>query len=250
MPTISVVICAHNEEDWIKRALNALAQQYHPADEIIVVDNASTDRTAEIVNTFAQNHPQANVRSVYEARKGLYIARETGWRAASSDIVAMTDADITFPPDWVQIIHEEFSSSDVDAITGSIRYDDAPAFINWVTWLSDQLYQPEGIGRLMTSEYVLNGGNSAYRRTALEAVNGYVDKPADEFEDRYMSQQMHAHNFTIKFVRRLKVWHTFRRFAKDGWRGYLNYIFYYDVDGLYADHIEADKDTQKKVDAS
>ena len=235
--TISVVICAYNEEQWIENTLQSLTKQRLRPDEVIVVNNASTDHTAEIVEAFIKNHPELHTRLIDEPKKGLHHAREAGWRAASSELIAMTDADIQFPPDWLEIIATSFSESDVAAITGIVRYPNAPIFIDWVTWICDQLYQPEGIGKWITDEYVLNGGNSAYRRTALEAVNGYLDKPADMLEDRYMSRQIHQANFKIKFVRNLKVWHSFRRFEKDGWRGYMKYIFFYDVETVYPDHL-------------
>lgn len=241
MPTnlsITVVICAYNEEEWIAATLDSLTQQRRFPDEIIVVNNASTDRTSAIIENFISAHPELNIKQVYEAKQGLHHAREAGWRATSGDIVAMTDADIRFPEDWLEIIEASFQNDpEVQAITGIVRYPEAPAFINWVTWICDQLYQPEGIGKFITQEYILNGGNSAYRRSALEAVNGYLDKPSDLLEDRYMSRQMHEANFKIKFVRNLKVWHSFRRFEKDGWRGYMNYIFFYDVETVYPDHI-------------
>jgi glycosyltransferase involved in cell wall biosynthesis len=236
-----VVLCAYNEEAWIGRALDSLAAQRHLPDEIIVVDNASTDSTVAVVQDRAEAHPALTVRVVHEAKKGLHHAREAGWRAATSDVIAMSDADIIFPPDWVQIIAKTFTTGGVDAITGSIRYYDAPAFINWMTWVSDQLFQPERIGRWITDEYVLNGGNSAYRRTVLEAVNGYLDKDADMLEDRHMSRMMKTGGYRIRFVRKLTVLHTFRRFAKDGWRGVLNYMFYFDLDAIYADHLEKDQ---------
>ena len=237
MPTISVVICAHNEEDWIAHTIESLAQQKRLPDEVIVVDNASTDSTAKIVQNYAAKFPQLNIQMVYEAKKGLHYAREAGWRATSSEIVVNTDADITFPHDWLAIIDQTFQDANVDAITGIVRYNDAPSFINWVTWATDQLYQPEGIGKLMTQEYVLNGGNSAYRRSVLEAVNGYLEKPADMLEDRYMSHQIQNRGYHIKFVRNLKVWHTFRRFSRLGWRGYMNYIFFYTAENVYPDHL-------------
>ncbi len=239
--TLSVVICAHNEEEWLPKTLASLLEQARSADEIIVVDNASTDATANVIDGFAQKHPQANIKRVYQSRKGLHHAREAGWRAASSDIIVMTDADIMFPADWLRIVEDTFQDEGIDAITGIVRYHDANALINGVTWLCDQLYQPEGIGKLMTDQYVLNGGNSAYRRRVLEAVDGYLGIPADALEDRYMSQQIHDAGYTIRFVRNLKVWHTFRRFNKDGWRGTIKYIFFYTAENVYPDHLAEDE---------
>lgn len=235
--TLTVVICAYNEQDWIGRALGSLLHQQRKPDEVIVVDNASTDATGQIVDDFAAQHPALNVRRVMQPIKGLHHAREAGWRAAAGDIVVMTDADITFPPDWLHIIESSFADESVDAITGIIRYNDAHPVINWVTWISDQLYQPEGIGKLITKEYNLTGGNSAYRRRVLEAVDGYTGKPKDVLEDRHISSKVQRAGYTVCFVRQCKVWHTFRRYKKNGWRGYLQYIFLYEPEEIWADHL-------------
>jgi hypothetical protein len=98
--------------------------------------------------------------------------------------------------------------------------------------------QPEGLGKLVTKTYHVNGGNSAYRRSALEAVNGYLDKPQGTFEDLHIAAKLQASNFVIRFVRRNKVLHTFRRFNKDGWRGYMRYLFFYTAENVYPDHLQ------------
>lgn len=237
MPSISVVICAYNEEAWLGRTLQSLLQQSRQADEIIVVNNASTDGTPEVIDRFAASHPDHCIRRVDQPLKGLHHAREAGWRAAQGDILVMTDADITFPADWLRNIENAFQDLSIDALTSSVRYQDAPAFINWVTWITDQLYQPERIGRFITKSYCLNGGNSAYRRSVLEAVNGYTGKPANLLEDRHMSKKIQDAGYRIRFDRTNNVWHTFRRYQKDGWRGYLNYIFFYEPEHIYADHL-------------
>jgi glycosyltransferase involved in cell wall biosynthesis len=240
--TLSVVICAHNEQEWIARTLDSLLQQKRLPDETIVVDNASTDQTAEITQNFIAAHPGRGIRIVQESKKGLHHAREAGWRSATSEVVVMTDADITFPKDWLRKIEQAFAAdSDLAAVTGICRYNDALPIANWVTVMGDQLYQPQGIGLRLglnkTGEYVLSGGNSAYRRRVLEAVNGYLNKPQGILEDRYMSQKIQQGGYKIRFLRTLKVWHTFRRFKKEGWRGYIHYIFNYTAESVYSDHL-------------
>ncbi len=236
---LSVVICAHNEQDWITHTLDSLLSQRRLPDEIVVVNNASTDNTESAVRQFMADHPDLPIKVVVEGKKGLHHARETGWRSASGDIIVNTDADITFPENWLQIIEQTFADPGVDAITGIVRYQDALPFINWVTWITDQVYQPEGIGKLVVKNgpYVLNGGNSAYRRRVLEAVDGYRNKPKGVFEDRFVSQKMLDGHYRVKFVRNLKVWHSFRRFKKDGWRGYWKYMFGYTAENVYPDHL-------------
>jgi glycosyltransferase involved in cell wall biosynthesis len=236
--TMSVVICAYNEQDWILRTLDSLLRQQRLPETIVVVDNASTDHTNTRVQSFIEAHPEQRFKLITEAQKGLHFAREAGWRATDTDIVVMTDADITFPSDWLHIIERSFNDDpDLSALTGIIRFDDAPAFINWATAGTDQFFQPQGIGKWLNSLYILNGGNSAYRRHVLEAVNGYADKPRDMLEDRYLSQRIQERGYKVRLVMQNKVWHTFRRFQKDGWRGYWKYLFDYTAESVYADHL-------------
>src|ERR1035441_7653186 len=96
MPRISLVICAHNEEKYIASCLEYAIQSsgwgrlHYKRDgfhEIIVIDNASTDRTKEI----AEKYP--NVRVVREEKKGLTRARQCGYLNAKGDVLAFIDAD-------------------------------------------------------------------------------------------------------------------------------------------------------------
>ncbi len=196
---ISVVICAYNEQDWLASTLESLLGQARPADEIVIVNNASTDNTAEVARRFGEEHPKANLRIVNETKKGLHHARETGWRSATGDVIVTTDADIRFLPKWLQRYEEAFNAQpDVDALSGPVRYYDALAFINWMSACFEYTDQPEGIGRFFTKEYHVNGGNSAFRRSALEAVNGYLDMPKGTFEDRYIAAKLQSANHQIR----------------------------------------------------
>jgi len=235
---LSVVLCAFNEQDWLGNTLRSLLDQDRKADEIIVVNNASTDRTAEVVREFIRVHPQAGIHLVEEPVKGLHHARETGWRSATGDIIVTSDADIRFPRQWLQIYESQFKQHpEIAAMTGPVRYYDALFFINWITWIFEKINQPEGIGRFFTKRYNINGGNSAYRRSALLAVNGYLDKPNGIFEDMHMAAKLQDAGYQIRFVANNGVWHTFRRFNKDGWRGYWRYIFAYTAENVYPDHL-------------
>jgi glycosyltransferase involved in cell wall biosynthesis len=73
---LSVIVCAFNEERYVEACLHSLPAQSRPADEILLVNNASTDRTAALAAAIP------GVRVVDEPRKGLVIARETGRRRA------------------------------------------------------------------------------------------------------------------------------------------------------------------------
>ena len=88
---LSVIVCAFNEESYIEACLHSVLAQSRRPDEVIVVNNASTDRTRDI----AAQVP--GVRVVDEPRKGLTRARETGRLAAGSDVLLFLDADCRAP---------------------------------------------------------------------------------------------------------------------------------------------------------
>jgi glycosyltransferase involved in cell wall biosynthesis len=110
--TLSLIIPAYNEEAYIRDCLDAVARQSVMPDEVIVIDNNSTDYTAVI----AASYPF--VRVVHEPEQGLIPARNRGFDIASGDIIARVDADSIVADDWVARVLERFSDSSVDALTG------------------------------------------------------------------------------------------------------------------------------------
>ena len=81
MLTLSVIVCAHNEAGYLGTCLYSLLAQSRPPDEIIVVNNDSSDATGEVAARIE------SVRVIDEPRRGLVVARETGRRAATGDIL-------------------------------------------------------------------------------------------------------------------------------------------------------------------
>ena len=93
--TMSVIVCAHNEAEYLAACLHSLLAQSRVPDEILVIDNASTDATRAV----AQQVP--HVRVVDEPRKGLVVARETGRRMATGTVLVYVDADCRAPLTWL-----------------------------------------------------------------------------------------------------------------------------------------------------
>jgi len=92
--TIGVIVCAFNEAGYLGPCLHSLRQQTRRPDEILVVNNASTDRTAAIAAAVE------GVRVVNEPRKSLVRARETGRVAARGQLLVYIDADCRAPRTW------------------------------------------------------------------------------------------------------------------------------------------------------
>lgn len=117
-----VVISAYNEEAWIAGALRALAAQKHRDFSLVVVDNGSTDRTADVVRAFVEKHPEMRVDLIQEAQKGTGAASDTGMRHAirsGATWLARTDADCVPARDWTAQAVAAFASG-LELVSGQL----------------------------------------------------------------------------------------------------------------------------------
>lgn len=109
----SVVICTRGRSGLLERCLGSLAGQILAPDELIVVDNGEgADGTRRVVE-------QAGARYVREPRPGLDLARNTGARATTGDIVAYTDDDVVLHPHWLERLVAAFDP-DIAGVTGLV----------------------------------------------------------------------------------------------------------------------------------
>lgn len=160
---ISVVIPAYNEERYLPKTLDSLKALDRNPDEIIVVDGASTDKTAEI----AKKHG-ATVITV--AHKGIGFARQQGLLKTTGDIVAYTDADTIVPKDWLVKIEETLSGPGVSCVFGTFRVPDGwlpyRFYINILQPVLNQIYFFFGVP-------MAPGQNIAFLRQKALDVGGF-----------------------------------------------------------------------------
>ena len=160
---VSVVIPAYNEAGYIERALESVFAQDPPPDEVIVVDNASSDNTGEIAAAFG-------ARVIREEKRGVHHARQTGLLAARYPVVAQIDADTLAQPGWMRAIKRVHADDEVLASFGPVGLYEAPLldrllaelFFTPFLWLGAKLGRPN-----------LNGANHAVKKAAALAVGGY-----------------------------------------------------------------------------
>ena len=165
-PSITVVVPAFNEEAYIASCLEALKNQrfYLPFD-VIVVDNASTDKTPEIVGQYSCTLLRTTIRN-------QLLAKSTGVKAAKGETVAILDADCIPPPDWLGNIHKAMQDGDCVAVTCGYRFADLPLWGRTYVFLVQRVLF--GIYRtvLRTMPLVI-GGNVAFRRDCCTRQGGY-----------------------------------------------------------------------------
>jgi glycosyltransferase involved in cell wall biosynthesis len=162
--TISVIVCAFNEERSLPGCLYSVLAQTHPPDQIIVVNNASTDQTRAV----ALQVPGVTV--VDEPRKGLVVAREAGRRAASGQILVFLDADCRAPLMWLASIGCALEAhAEAVALTGPYRFYDWDLWGRLLLRAYDWTVAPAThllAQRVLRIGAILYGGNFAVRREA------------------------------------------------------------------------------------
>lgn len=176
---ISVIICTRNRAELLSRALASVVDQDFPSRdyEVIVVDNDSSDHTAEVAKRYAD---RANVRYLRELQIGLCMARNAGWRAASGQYVAYFDDDALAAPGWLAAVADGFAGTwqNVGVVGGRVDplwEEQRPA------WLSDEVAHALTIVDWSTSDkYIedvgrewLVGANMAVPRSVLAEVGGF-----------------------------------------------------------------------------
>lgn len=169
---VSVAIPAKNEEGNIGRCLDRLTSQLDPGDEILVLDNGSSDRTAGI----AASYEQVTVLDAPDERfddahyRGLSQLRQLGAETARNEIIATTDADTLPPSEWLDRIKAHFEDDDDLSVLWGVATDTNGVPVRDMT------------GKYLTFLGGVSGCNTAFRKSHFKKLaKGYTGWPM--FED-------------------------------------------------------------------
>ena len=212
---LSFIIPAYNEEAYVGHCLDSIHRELQGKDydvEIIVVNNASTDRTHEVAASFD------GVKVVHEPRKGLVNARRAGYAASSGQLVANVDADTRLPAGWIEKVLSEFSQDEeLAALSGPYLYYD---LAQWRLYLVKFFY---GVGfvshtfsrLILKKSAMLQGGNFIVRRTHFEKAGAFNTKFDFYGEDTDVAQRIQRVG-KVKFTFTLPMYTSGRRLTKEG----------------------------------
>ena len=113
-PTWSVVLPYYNETAYLRPTLNSLFTQEFRGFHLILVDNASTDGSAEVAKSIAADHPDIETVHLHEPRPGKIHALQCGLARVETPFVSFCDADTFYPPHYLRRCDEIFASADKD----------------------------------------------------------------------------------------------------------------------------------------
>jgi glycosyltransferase involved in cell wall biosynthesis len=188
--TISVIVCAHNEARYLPACLHSVLAQSRIPDELLVINNASTDETSLVASQIP------HVRVVDEPRKGLVVARETGRRHASGDLLIYLDADCRAPLTWLERIERRFDrDAALIALSGPYRYYDWDWTGRALIRAYDFTLAPATqllVKHLLRIGTIFYGGNFAVRKEALERIGGFDTSIEFHGEDTNVGRRLFA----------------------------------------------------------
>jgi len=212
---LSFVIPAYNEENYIGDCIRSILKEMEGKKfdiEIVVVNNASIDRTREIADFFE------GVRVVDEPRKGLVNARSAGFFASTGDIIANVDADTRLPEGWIEKVFQEFSlNKKLVALSGPYLYYDLSKltlilvrswyYVGYLIHFFNQFFRKKGS--------MLQGGNFIVRRDAMEKIGGFNSKFDFYGEDTDIATRIRKVG-EVKFTFGLPMYTSGRRLDREG----------------------------------
>lgn len=216
---ISVLISTYNRSASLERTLNSLltlSERPGRTWEIVVVDNASRDDTADVIRAFALRSP-VPVRSLYEARPGQSAAQNSGLAVCQGGIIAFTDDDAIPSPDWLDQLEDAFDRLDADWVFGPVLPDWEDVAPPWFSALLN--------GRFAFLDYGLKpfiatarhhsfaGVNSACRRSAMLPLGGFREDFSRRGDDggggdTELFERALAAGQRIAYVPEVRVRHT------------------------------------------
>ncbi|MBD2209838.1 glycosyltransferase family 2 protein [Nostoc linckia FACHB-104] len=175
---ISAIICTHNRDTYLGAAIDSLlAQDFAAEFEVVVVDNNSSDRTKEVV---AQRASNPRLKYVFEPTTGLSVARNTGAKLASGEILAYLDDDAVASDRWLSVFYDAYKNNSQLAIAGGKVTLLWPQNVQQPSWLSPGLSANLGAYDLGDSiiyidkpSFTPRGLNYCIRRSFLEEIGGF-----------------------------------------------------------------------------
>ncbi|MQS13455.1 glycosyltransferase [Streptomyces kaniharaensis] len=198
---VSVIVPAYNEVAGIEPAVRSLLASDHPV-EVIVVDDGSTDGTADLVESLGLPY----VRVIRQENAGKPAALNTGIAAARAELLVMVDGDTVFEPDAVRMLVQPFADPSVGAVSGNAKVVNRGGLLG--RWQHIEYVVGFNLDRrlfdLAQCMPTVPGAVGAFRRSALLAVGGVGEETLAEDTDLTMA--LCRDGWRVVYEERAKAW--------------------------------------------
>jgi len=202
-PPVSIIVPAFNEEVGIGRAVRSLAASRYPNDfEVVVVDDGSTDRSAQIVEELGE----PTVRLIRQPNAGKAAALNRGIAAAEHEILITVDADTVFEEQTLERLVQGFSEPDVGAVSGNTKVGNRRGLLG--RWQHIEYVMGFNLDRRMYEVFncmpTVPGAIGGFRRAALQEIGGV--SAATLAEDTDITMDIGRHGWRVIYVDDARAW--------------------------------------------
>lgn len=188
MQKVSLYIPCYNAARYLEQCLKGILAQAYPINEVLIVDDGSTDNTVEI----ASKYPVRIIR--HKQNNGIAAARNTAILNARNEFVAALDADCIPEQDWLKNLMNNFNQQDVVGVGGRLVEFHTQALAD--KWRSIYMKQNWGLKRLINPPIIF-GSNNVYRKEALEKIGLYNERYRTNGEDNDLTKRLLSRGFKL-----------------------------------------------------
>jgi GT2 family glycosyltransferase len=202
-PMVSVVVTVRDDERTIAGCLESISRLQYPNYEVIVIDDASRDRSVEIVAA------APGVRLMRQSsRAGLGTIRNAALRVARGDLIAFTRADCVVDADWLTLAVRAITEDACDAVSGPIFPSQAERGVAAHVLAAIEKVGEKAGAKQSSGEHAvqLADRNMLVRKSSLIAVGGFDARFLDEGGDRDLAARMRAAGMTLAWCPAGFVW--------------------------------------------
>ncbi len=224
LPKVTIVIPAYDEQDCIVQCLDSCLNQTSPPDEVLVVNNRSTDNTAKLVRSYIKEKRVRHIVRLIDQneKQGIIPTRNKGFAEAKYDVMGRIDADCLLDKQWVAQVKTIFSDPSVAAATGPVAYHDMPA--QRVGLKFDQQIR-NALNKIAKDHKFLFGSNMAITKNGWAAIKETAaeDKQDLLHEDVDLALCLFEKNLKITYSSKMIGGMSARR-LEDNPRDFYNYV--------------------------
>jgi glycosyltransferase involved in cell wall biosynthesis len=213
MEKVSLYIPCYNAERYIKKCLDSVINQTYKIDEIMVIDDGSTDKTVAI----AKNYP---VRIIsFKENRGLAACRNIAFKEATNEFVAALDADCVASPGWLAELMKCFVDDDIAGVGGILVERHTLSVAD--EWRSVHMAQQWG-HELLEDPPFLYGNNTVFRKDCVQKASFYNEVFRNNYEDVDLSMRIYDNELNLVYNPKARVEHlkkdTTRSVLETHWR--------------------------------
>jgi len=219
--TLSVIVPVYNAEKTLPRLLDSLLNQTQKDYEIIIVDDCSTDRSSEIVQSYCCNLIKL------EENRGPAYCRNLGAQKARGDILIFTDSDCRVDSNWLENIHKQFSQNEADAVMGRLVILPSTFLGDCISALGFPAGGAIGFDKIWKVDKKgftdsLSSCNFAVRKDIFWKVGGFDETfPYPGGEDSLLAYNLRRSSYSIKYCSDILAYHE----ARDSMSGFMKWQF-------------------------